>query len=61
MLDASITLPPIRNAKGEVIGVAAITRDITERKKRKILSEIPTNYPSLASWRQESPAKSAIL
>jgi PAS domain S-box-containing protein len=35
LIDISLTLSPIKNAKGEVIGVSAIERDITARKKQE--------------------------
>ncbi|MCK9150844.1 PAS domain-containing protein [Methanobacterium alcaliphilum] len=31
--DVSITLSPVRNLDGEIVGIAGIARDITERKK----------------------------
>ncbi|MFM1651358.1 PAS domain S-box protein [Brevibacillus sp. B_LB10_24] len=37
LIDVSITLSPIHNAKGEVVGISAITRDITVRKKTEDL------------------------
>lgn len=33
MIDASITLSPIKNAAGNVIGISLIARDITEKKR----------------------------
>jgi two-component system, cell cycle sensor histidine kinase and response regulator CckA len=33
MVDVSVTLSPIRDSKGKIVGVSAITRDITEQKK----------------------------
>ena len=32
-LDVDITVAPIKNSYGEIIGASAIARDITERKK----------------------------
>ena len=32
-VDVSVTMSPIHDAKGEIVGVSAITRDISERKK----------------------------
>jgi len=33
MIDVSITLSPIKNASGEIVGVSGIGRDITEKKR----------------------------
>jgi PAS domain S-box-containing protein len=35
-IDVSVTLSPIRNSHGEVIGASKIARDITERKQREV-------------------------
>jgi PAS domain S-box-containing protein len=32
-IDVSLTISPIKNAKGEIVGVSSIARDITERKR----------------------------
>jgi PAS domain S-box-containing protein len=34
-IEISLTVSPVRNAKGEIIGASKITRDITERKRRE--------------------------
>lgn len=36
IIDVSMTVSPIRGSKGDIIGVSAITRDITERKRAEI-------------------------
>lgn len=33
MIDVSLTVSPIRNAQGKIIGASKIARDITERKR----------------------------
>jgi len=44
LLDVSLTISPIRNVNGEIIGSAAIIRDITEKKRlEKLLLEISAN------------------
>jgi len=44
LLDISLTISPIRNVNGEIIGSAAIIRDITEKKRlEKLLLEISAN------------------
>ncbi|MDB6122844.1 MAG: putative sensor protein [Pedosphaera sp.] len=35
VIDVSLTLSPIKNATGEVVGVSAIERDITKRKREE--------------------------
>src|SRR5207302_5491142 len=35
LLDISLTVSPVRNADGQIIGASKIARDITERKKRE--------------------------
>jgi PAS domain S-box-containing protein len=34
-IEISLTISPVRNAKGEIIGASKIARDITERKRRE--------------------------
>jgi PAS domain S-box-containing protein len=34
-IEISLTVSPVRNAKGEIIGASKIARDITERKRRE--------------------------
>jgi PAS domain S-box-containing protein len=54
-IDVSLTVSPIRGASGEVIGAAAIARDITERKRaeaelmeeRRLLRTLMDNLPDL--------------
>ena len=35
LIEISLTVSPVRNAKGEIIGASKIARDITERKRRE--------------------------
>ena len=35
-IDVSVTLSPIRDGQGEIIGASKIARDITERKQREV-------------------------
>jgi two-component system, cell cycle sensor histidine kinase and response regulator CckA len=35
VIDVSLTLSPIKNAKGEVVGISAIERDITRRRREE--------------------------
>jgi PAS domain S-box-containing protein len=35
LLDISLTVSPVRNAQGKIIGASKIARDITERKRRE--------------------------
>src|SRR5262245_15052378 len=35
LIDVALTISPIRNASGEIIGASKIARDITERKRRE--------------------------
>jgi PAS domain S-box-containing protein len=35
LIDVSLTVSPVRNAKGEIIGASKISRDITGRKRRE--------------------------
>jgi two-component system sensor kinase FixL len=44
LLDISLTVSPIRNAEGRIIGVSKIARDITDRKKAEA---------ELARWQRE--------
>jgi two-component system response regulator AtoC len=52
------TKSPLRDNSGEVVGILAISRDITERKKVEVHPEITQEYPSKA---MRSTLKSAIL
>ena len=39
-LDISLTVSPVRDASGRIIGASKIARDITERKRMKALQEV---------------------
>ena len=52
------TKSPLRDDSGEVIGILAISRDITERKKVEVSCAMAQEYPSKA---MRSTLKSAIL
>jgi PAS domain S-box-containing protein len=48
MLHASVSLSAVRNATGEMIGAAAIARDISERRRaEEILRESEANYRAI--------------
>jgi PAS domain S-box-containing protein len=54
-IDVSITVSPVRNKKGEVIGASSITRDITERKRaNQVLFESEARYHSIMDQAAES-------
>ncbi|MFO0809323.1 MAG: PAS domain S-box protein [Gemmataceae bacterium] len=50
LLDISLTVSPIRDAKGTIIGASKVARDITHRKRAeaelKVLSLLPKQNPS---------------
>ncbi|HEU4480925.1 MAG TPA: PAS domain S-box protein, partial [Actinomycetota bacterium] len=37
-LDVSVTISPIKNSRGEVVGASAIARDVTQRKEAELLA-----------------------
>lgn len=47
-LDASLTMSPVRNEQGEVVGAATIIRDITERKRAEQALRSVTDRLNLA-------------
>jgi PAS domain S-box-containing protein len=36
LIDVALTISPVKNARGEIIGASKIARDITERKRREV-------------------------
>lgn len=42
-IDVSITVSPLRNSRGEIVGASKIARDVTERKRNEELREILVN------------------
>ena len=55
ILPVSITASPIRNAAGKVVGISAISRDITERKQLERQREL---FISIASHELKTPVTS---
>jgi PAS domain S-box-containing protein len=39
LIDVAVTISPIRNAKGEVVGASKIARDITEQRRLRALAD----------------------
>jgi two-component system, cell cycle sensor histidine kinase and response regulator CckA len=53
-IDVSLTISPIRNAAGEIVGVSKITRDIRERKRaEESLASSETRYRRLFEAAQD--------
>jgi len=49
-LDVSVTVSPIRDATGKIIGVSKVARDVTERKKMaRIISESEERFRTMAN------------
>lgn len=42
-IDVSITVSPLRNGRGEIVGASKIARDITERKRNEELQKVLVN------------------
>ncbi len=61
-IQIALTLSPIRGAKGQVIGVSGIAKDITERKEveeeLRRLNEAKTNFVSTVSHELRTPLTS---
>jgi PAS domain S-box-containing protein len=65
-LDISLTISPIRDAEGRVVGASKVARDVTERKRaeeerRRLQEEIEAGRERLAEVFRRSPSFMAIL
>src|SRR5262249_42362788 len=65
-LDISLTISPVRDGQGRVIGASKIARDITERKRaeqqqRRLQEELEVERSRLAELFQLAPAFMAVL
>ena len=57
---ASVVIDPIRNDKGELVGFAKVTRDVTERMEtQRILREFRSSSPSPSGWRRWASSAAA--
>jgi PAS domain S-box-containing protein len=49
-IDVSVTISPIRDSTGVIVGASKVTRDVTERKRsQQALEESETNFRALAN------------
>jgi PAS domain S-box-containing protein len=65
-LNVSITVSPIRNSIGQVIGASKVARDITERKKaeereRQLLAEAATADAKFRAFFEQGPLFAGIM
>jgi PAS domain S-box-containing protein len=65
-LNVSITVSPIKNASGQVIGASKVARDITERKKaeereRQLLAEAATANAKFRAFFEQGPLFAGIM
>ena len=57
MINVSLTISPVKNAEGKVVGASTIARDITERKRaeareKMLMAELDHRVKNvLAVWR----------
>jgi hypothetical protein len=56
LVDISITVSPIKNEKGEIIGASKIARDITQLKRARVRRSFA---PRLRVWRRNLPGLAA--
>ncbi|MBV8141370.1 MAG: PAS domain S-box protein, partial [Verrucomicrobia bacterium] len=65
-LNVSITVSPIKNSSGQVIGASKVARDITERKKaeereRQLLAEAATANAKFRAFFEQGPLFAGIM
>ena len=57
-LDVSLTISPIKDASGRVIGSSKIARDISDRKRAEAaLDPVGKDWPPSAAWPPPSPTR----
>ena len=61
IFDISLTVSPVRDQKGRVVGASKIVRDISERKLPKPPSSKRRSWRLRAVWPQPSPMRSTTL
>ena len=59
LVDVSVSVSPVRNAAGEVIGASKIARDITERKRAE--ADLAERKAQLAVFVEHAPAAIAMF
>ncbi|PRD48429.1 PAS domain-containing sensor histidine kinase [Sphingobacterium haloxyli] len=58
LLDVSLTISPIKNSKGEIIGISKIIRDITDKKQEE---RRKNDFISMVSHELKTPLTSILL